>query len=271
MENIKISIVTICFNNAAVIEATLTSVLEQSYAHIEYLVVDGGSSDGTLAVVDRYRDKIARVINGPDKGLYDAINKGLQAASGEVVGLIHGGDRLYDKDTLARIAHLFQQKQPDVIYGHSVMVDEQGRAVRVNRSPVFRRWRIPLGWMPSHQSIYLRRELLDSLGYYRLELHPGADYEFFLRYFYFNRLKIERLNAYVLRFAIGGRSTRDYRNNLRAQKQHRDCWRANGGRPPFYLVPCKLLRKPVQFVRAALWRGRGALPKNQNQVYGIVD
>lgn len=262
MENIKVSIVTICFNNASVIEATLLSVLQQSYANIEYLVVDGGSTDGTLELVERYRGQIARILYGPDKGLYDAINKGLRAATGEVVGLIHGGDRLYDKDTIARIVALFARKQPDVIYGHSVMVDKQGRAVRINRSPAFRRWRIPLGWMPSHQSIYLRRELLDRLGLYRLELHPGADYEFFLRYFYFHRLRIERLNAYVVRFAIGGRSTRDYRNNIRAQKQHRDCWRTNGEAPPFYLVPLKLLRKPLQFVRAAVWRLRGALPLN---------
>jgi glycosyltransferase involved in cell wall biosynthesis len=250
----KISIVTICLNNVNSIKATVESVINQSYSDIEYIVVDGGSKDGTMDVLAAYKGQIAQLISEPDAGLYDAINKGLKLATGEVVGLIHAGDRLFDNQIVEKIARCFILHEVDVIYGHSLLVNEWDKPVRVNKSPPFRRPLIARGWMPSHQSIYLKRHLLDQLGYYNLSMHPSSDYEFFLRYFYFSTLKIMLLDAYVLRFAMGGRSTKNYLNNLRAQPQHKDCWRVNGAEPPAFLVPLKLLRKPLQFIRAFGWR-----------------
>ena len=104
--------------------------------------------------------------------------------------------------------------------------------------------------MPSHQSIYLKKKVIENIGYYNLNLHPSSDYEFFLRYFYFNDIKIKRLDEFIIRFAVGGRSTKNYMNNLRAQKQHKECWLINGEEPPFFLVPMKLIRKPKQFLTA---------------------
>ncbi|MCT4588719.1 MAG: glycosyltransferase [Carboxylicivirga sp.] len=254
MEALKVSIITICLNNEETVEATVASVLGQSYPNIEYIVVDGASTDGTLRALEPYKSEIACLISEPDKGLYDAINKGLHKATGDVVGLIHAGDRLYDANIIEKIVEHFDDKKPDVMYGHSILVNADDHPVRVNRSPAYKRSLVQQGWMPSHQSIYMKRSLLDQFGYYNLDLHPSSDYEFFLRYFYFNKLKVSRLDEYVLRFAMGGRSTRDYRNNLRAQKQHVECWRVNGEEPPIYLVPLKLLRKPIQFIRAWFWQ-----------------
>jgi glycosyltransferase involved in cell wall biosynthesis len=252
-----ISIVTICFNNAGVIRRTIESVLNQDYPRIEYIVVDGESTDGSLDIIREYAPGIATLISEPDRNLYDAINKGMKAATGDVVGLIHAGDRLFNNVVIRKIADHFRAGDIDLMYGHSILVNESDVPVRVNKSPAFRRSLVKRGWMPSHQSIYIRRTVLERIGYYNLDLHPSSDYEFFLRYFYFNQLKIKRLDEFILRFSMGGISTRNYLNNIRSQDQQMEGWKINGADPPFYLVPLKLARKPRQFVLAALYRVTG--------------
>jgi glycosyltransferase involved in cell wall biosynthesis len=261
MTGLKISIVTICFNNAGVIRRTIESVTGQDYPDIEYIVVDGGSTDGSLDIIKEYELQIATLISEPDKNLYDAINKGMKAATGDVVGLIHAGDRLFNGEVIRKIADYFTDNDIDVMYGHSILVNESDVPVRVNKSPAYRRSLVKRGWMPSHQSIYIRRSLLDKIGYYNLDLHPSSDYEFFLRYFYFHTLKIKRLDEFILRFSMGGISTRNYLNNIRSQEQQMKGWTINGVKPPFYLVPLKLARKPRQFVLAALYRLTGKYKK----------
>jgi len=257
MPDLKISIITICYNNADVIRKTIESVVKQDYKNIEYIVVDGLSSDGSLDIIKEYDGLISKRISEPDKNLYDAINKGILLATGDVVGLIHAGDRLFDGSVIGKIAEHFEQNDIDVTYGHSLLVNDQDVPIRVNRSPGYRRSLVKRGWMPSHQSIYVRREVLEQIGLYRLELHPSSDYEFFLRYFYFNKLRIKRLNQYILRFSMGGISTRNYLNNLRSQDQQMQGWLMNGEKAPFYLVPLKLARKPRQFIVAGFYRITG--------------
>jgi len=254
IDNPKITIVTICYNNVKEIRSTIESVINQTYNNIEYLIVDGDSSDGSVGVINEYLDKIDRFLSEPDKNMYDAINKGLKMATGEIVGLIHAGDRLFDNRVVEKIASHFESNEIDVMYGHSYLVNEHDVPVRINRSPEYRRNLAKIGWMPSHQSIYIRRALLEKYGYYNIELHPSADYEFFLRYFHFNRLRIKRLNEYIVRFAMGGMSTKNYVNNLKAQKKQVMCWEINGETPPFYMVPLKLIRKVKQFLLAAIFR-----------------
>jgi len=261
MRGLKISIVTICFNNEAVIRRTIESVTGQDYADIEYIVVDGSSTDASLDIIKEYEQQIATLISEPDKNLYDAINKGMKAATGDVVGLIHAGDRLFNGEVIRKIADHFNVHDIDVMYGHSILVNERDVPVRVNRSPAYRRSLVIRGWMPSHQSIYIRRSLLDRIGYYNLDLHPSSDYEFFLRYFYFHSLKIKRLDEFIVRFSLGGISTKNYMNNIRSQEQQMKGWTINGVNPPFYLVPLKLARKPRQFVLAALYRATGKYKK----------
>jgi len=257
MSGLKISIITICYNNAGAIRKTIESVVNQDYPNIEYIVVDGRSTDGSLDIIREYESQIAKLVSEPDKNLYDAINKGILLATGDVVGLIHAGDRLFDHQVIGHIAEHFMQNPIDLMYGHSLLVNDQDVPIRVNRSPSYKRSLVKRGWMPSHQSIYIRREVLERIGLYNLELHPSSDYEFFLRYFYFNKLRIKRLDRFILRFSMGGISTRNYMNNLRSQEQQMQGWHINGEKPPFYLVPLKLARKPRQFILAALYRVTG--------------
>jgi len=257
MPELRISIVTICYNNAKDIRSTIESVINQTYSNIEYIIIDGQSTDNSLNIIKEYEDYLAKFISEPDKNLYDAINKGMKLATGDIVGLIHAGDRLFDSKVVQKIADHFNNNDIDIMYGNSILVNGEDIPVRVNKSPEYKRSLSKRGWMPSHQSIYIKRNLLDKIGYYNLDLHPSSDYEFFLRYFYFNNFKIKRLNEFILRFSMGGRSTKNYLNNLRGQKQHIQCWEVNGEKPPFYLVPLKLLRKSRQFIIAAIYRITG--------------
>jgi glycosyltransferase len=251
---VRISIITISFNNSKDIRRTIESVLNQNYPDIEYIIVDGGSTDGTLEIISEYGESISHIISEPDRNLYDAINKGLKIASGDIVGLIHAGDRLFNSDVIKKVAEHFNCHDIDVSYGHSMIVRKDDVPIRINRSPEYSKGLVRRGWMPSHQSIYLKRKLLEQFGYYDISLHPYSDYEFFLRYFYFNDLRIKRLDEYIIKFSKGGISTRNYINNLKAQKLHRDCWVMHGEQPPFYMIPLKLLRKTLQFAKAAQFR-----------------
>ena len=250
----KVSIITISYNNVMDIKSTIESVIGQSYSNIEYIIVDGASKDETIEVVRKYEKNIYKIISEPDKNLYDAINKGIKIATGDIVGLIHAGDRLYDNLVVEKIAGEFVNNDIDITYGHSKIVNQQDKAVRVNKSPKYKNSLVRWGWMPSHQSIYVRRELFNKYGYYRTDLGGIGDYEWFIRFFYSNQPRIKRLNKFIVKFAMGGISTRSYTEKL--QKDHKNitkyCWELNGIKPPIGIVYLKWLRKPKQFLLAWL-------------------
>ena len=248
----KISIITICYNNEKDIRSTIESVISQTYSNIEYIIIDGASKDKTLDIANEYQENISKIISEPDKGLYDAINKGIKAATGDIVGLIHAGDCLHDNNVIEKIVNNFQTNNIDISYGNSKIVNDKNRPVRINISPEFKRSLVKKGWMPSHQSIYVRRELFDKYGYYNLDLHPSSDYEWFLRYFYFNTPRIKRLNEFIIRFSMGGISTKSYTSRLKTESKNqiKECWILNGENPPRGIVYFKLIRKIQQFLLA---------------------
>lgn len=252
----KISIVTICYNNERDIRETLESVVSQTYPNIEYIIKDGGSKDGTLAVVDEYKKYISKVISAPDKGLYDAINTGIKAATGDIVGLIHAGDRLYDNKVIEDIAHFFEKNKVDVMYGHSRIVDANEKTKRLNISPQYSKNLVRWGWMASHQSIYAKKEVFEKYGYYTQNVGGSGDYEWFVNVFYkhADSLKIKLNDRYIIKFSLGGQSTVNI--SSRVQKKNRDvlykCWTNNGLIPPFALPIRKFYWTIRQFVLAKI-------------------
>lgn len=250
----RVTVITICYNNEKDIRETIESVVSQSYPDIEYIIVDGESGDRTLSIVNEYKDSISKVISEPDNGIYDAINKGIRQATGEIVGLIHAGDRLHDREVIFKIVNHFKNNTIDASYGHSIIVNGKDNPVRINKSPEFKKSLFKMGWMPSHQSIYIKRSMFDELGYYRTDLGGSGDYEFVLRYFYFNNLKVKRLDDFIIKFSLGGTSTSNYHKIFKTQRTHVKCWLINGEKPPFYMVPLKLSRKIKQFSLAAYYK-----------------
>lgn len=255
---IKVSIITICYNNEKDIRPTLESVARQTYPNIEYIVVDGASKDGSLNIINEYKEKISVLISEPDHGMYEALNKGFKRATGDVIGMIHAGDRLYDENVIAKVADFYEKNEVDLSYGNSMIVDANDIPRRVNVSPAYSRTLVRRGWMPSHQSIYCRPMVFEKAGYYRNDLGGGGDYEWFIRTFYKHgdEFRIKGMDEFVIRFSLGGQSTRNYRHKL--SKAHFDyvkkCWTLNGLKPPFGIVWWMFSRKIRQFVKAKLVR-----------------
>lgn len=252
----RISIVTICYNNEKDIRKTIESVLNQSYDDIEYIIKDGDSKDATLAVVEEYNDRISKVISAPDKGLYDAINTGIRAATGDVVGLIHAGDCLHDEGVVEDIAKFFEENDVDIMYGHSRIVDSNGNVKRLNISPQFSKNFVKWGWMASHQSIYAKHDVFEKYGYYTQNVGGSGDYEWFVNIFYKHAddLRIRLNDRYIVRFSLGGQSTvnissRVQKNNRNVLKQ---CWINNGLKPPLALPLKKFYWTMRQFIMAII-------------------
>jgi glycosyltransferase len=252
----KISIVTICFNNEKDIRPTLESVINQTYQDIEYIIVDGKSKDNTLRIVNEYKQYIHKIISEPDEGLYDAINKGIKNATGDIVGLIHAGDRLYANKVIAKIAAHFEKNDVDISYGNSVMTDVDDKVRFVHKGGKYKKWKIRFGWFPAHQSIYIRREVFEKAGNYDLRFHPFSDYELFLRLFYFDtdkyQLKIIGINEFIHKFSLGGISTKGNIKVLKLQKIYLNCWKAHHVKPPLFIVPMKFFRRFNMFLQRIL-------------------
>ncbi|GAB4166505.1 MAG: glycosyltransferase family 2 protein [Planctomycetota bacterium] len=244
----KISIITASYNSAATIDECLRSVEMQQGADIEHIVVDGGSTDGTLEILQSHPQ--VKYISEPDRGMYDALNKGIRLATGDYIGTLGADDVLADDSVLRQVSQVCQTTNCDCCYGDLLIVD------RENMSKVIRRWnsgkysegRCLYGWAPPHLALFLRRELFSKLGPYRLDLKISSDYELMLRFIHFNRLECVYLPVVVVRMRTGGTSTKGIRNQFTQFGEDIKAWRVNSHPFPLFPVMLKKMSKLRQFL-----------------------
>lgn len=205
----KVSIITSCFNREATIAQTIESVLAQDYPDIEYIIIDGASKDNSLQIIRKYEHKITKIISEPDKGMYEAINKGLKLATGDIVGLLHSDDFFFSKSVISNIVATFKQSNADLVYGNGLYVDPQNtnQIVRNWISGNYRRWKVRCGWLPLHPTVYIKKKLIEKIGLYDESYRIAADSEFLIRYLYKTKIQISYLNQYVVKMRMGGLST----------------------------------------------------------------
>jgi len=206
----RITIITVCYNRVLTIEKAIQSVLEQKYPNIEYIIVDGNSTDGTQAIIASYGNRISQYISEPDQGMYDAINKGLKLATGDVIGLMHSDDAFYDDYAIGRIVASFEQDhKAEGVYGDGVYVsnDSEERLIRNRIGGAFSLQKIKSGWLPLHPTVYIRKSVIDKYGFYNLDFKIASDTEFLLRYLYKYKIKMRYINAYIVKMRMGGMST----------------------------------------------------------------
>jgi len=206
----KASIITICYNRKNTIAQCIESVLNQNYTDIEYIVIDGNSTDGTKDVIQSYSNKISRYISEPDKGMYDAINKGLKIATGDIIGLMHSDDEFYDVGVVSKIVTAFERNtQTEGVYGDGIYVTNnvQEKVVRNRIGGDFAFEKLKAGWLPLHPTVYFRKSVIEKLGDYNLNFTIASDTEFLLRYLFVNKIKLEYLSTYVVKMRMGGLST----------------------------------------------------------------
>lgn len=248
----KISIITTCFNRESTIRNCIESVLSQDYPDIEYIIVDGASTDRSLSIINEYKDRIATIISEPDKGMYEALNKGIRAATGEVIGLLHSDDFLYATDTISHIAQALENSQADFIYGDGLFVesDHTDKVVRNWISGYYTKRKVRRGWLPLHPTCYIRKDILEKWGLYDESFRIAADSEFLVRYLYEADLKVCYLPKYIVRMRMGGLSTDPQKmklkwaEDLRLYRQH--------GFHAYWALGCKIASKIPQFISAKL-------------------
>jgi glycosyltransferase involved in cell wall biosynthesis len=206
----RITIITVCYNRALTIEKAIESVLQQNYSNIEYIVIDGNSTDGTKAIIASYKDRISQYISEPDKGMYDAINKGFRLATGDVIGLMHSDDEFYDEDAISKIVASFRKDSTtEGVYGDGIYVsnDSEERLIRNRIGGAFSLEKVKSGWLPLHPTVYLKKSVIDKHGLYNLDFKIASDTEFLLRYLYKYEIKMNYINSYIVKMRMGGLST----------------------------------------------------------------
>jgi glycosyltransferase involved in cell wall biosynthesis len=284
-EAMKITIITVCYNSVATLETAIESVLYQTYPNIEYIVIDGGSTDGTVEILRRYAeiggrrsvavrsssrqclgkcvsenvegcsDQTIRQsgnhalrqffwISEPDEGMYDAINKGIRMATGDVVGILNADDFFEDEGVIATVADAFQS-EVDAVYAdvRFIREEELGKTLRYYSSKLWKPWMLRWGFMPPHPSVYIRRKLFGRLGYYKTDYHIAADYELLIRYLWLAGLRAVYVPRCFVTMRTGGLSTKNWRSNLMLNREI-----VRGNRENGYLC-CLLMMLPKYFFK----------------------
>lgn len=248
----KVSIITTCYNRASTIRTSIESVLAQDYPDIEYIVVDGASTDGSVDIIREYEGRIAKIVSEPDHGMYEAINKGIRLATGDVIGLMHSDDFYYDNHVVSHIVKRMEETGAEFLYGNGLFVNHENtnHIVRVWKSGKYRTWKVRYGWLPLHTTCYIRRETMEQRGLYKECYKIAADTDLLVRYLLKGDIKTTYLNEYIVRMRMGGLSTSKKR---RMQMWHEDVrvYRSHGMFPTLLKV-AKILWKIPQFIRAKM-------------------
>lgn len=255
----KVSIITVVYNNVSTLRDTIESVLGQDYSDIEYIIIDGLSTDGTVELVQSYGTRIHKFVSEKDKGLYDAINKGISLASGEIVGLLHSDDLFFSTAAIRKVVDGFYTSSADSVYGDLHYVDkvDTWKIVRNWRSGSYQRCKFRRGWMPPHPTFYVKRSVYETYGLYDTDFKSAADYELMLRYLYKYNISTHYLPNTLVKMRVGGESNRNLFNRLQANKEDYFAWKKNNLSPSIYTRFLKPLRKLHQYFPL----GRTALPK----------
>jgi glycosyltransferase involved in cell wall biosynthesis len=230
----KLSLITVTYNSDKTLAYTIESVLSQSYSNVEYIIVDGASTDQTVDIIKKYEPRFngtMKWVSEPDKGLYDAMNKGIRMATGDVVGILNSDDFFTTNDILQQVADAFEaNKEIDAVYGdvHFVNPDNLEKCVRYYSSKVFRRSLMKIGLMPAHPSFYLKKERFEQFGYYKTDYKIAADFEFLLRVIYKGRILTKYMSIDMVAMRTGGASTSGFESRKRIMKEHLRAFRENG-------------------------------------------
>ncbi len=245
----KVSIITIAYNAAETIAETIESVIGQDYSNIEYIIIDGASTDDTLDIVEKFKVDVDVLVSERDKGVYDAMNKGIEKATGDVVAILNADDVYANSNVISNAIALLQQENSDSLYGNLQYVD------RINPEKIHRDWKsgtysrskFKWGWMPPHPTFFVRRKLYDAYGMFNTSLRTSADYELMLRFLYKHEVSVSYLAEVMVKMKVGGQSNASLKNRIKANQEDRMAWKLNGLKPLPFTSVLKPLRKITQF------------------------
>jgi len=245
----KISIITATYNSAATVEDTLDCIRRQEHPDIEHIIVDGRSTDSTLKIVSGF-PHVAKILSEKDSGIYDAMNKGIGLATGDIIGILNSDDIYTDPSVLTAVADAF--KDPAVMTAYAdlqyVHADEPDRVLRTWKTGTFQKKSFYYGWMPPHPTFFVRREVYEKVGNFNISLRSAADYELMLRILLKYGMSVVYIPRVIVKMRAGGMSNASIWNRIRANKEDRMAWKLNDLRPYFFTLYMKPLRKIPQFI-----------------------
>ncbi|MDB5122962.1 MAG: glycosyltransferase [Mucilaginibacter sp.] len=248
MQDLKISLITVVYNAETTIGRCIESVISQNFKNVEYIIIDACSTDKTKQIISRYSNYISIFRSEPDNGIYDAMNKGIKLAHGDVIGTLNADDFFADNSVLDAIANAFIIHNPDIVYGNLDYVNPGGKVIRRWRSDDYTYGMFNWGWMPPHPTFYCKAGLFKKFGEYKPEYGTAADYELMLRFMHTHRINAFHLNKVIVKMTIGGISNKSYRNRLQAFANDSKAMRNNNILFPVLTLVCKPLRKLFQFL-----------------------
>lgn len=226
----KISVITVCFNSQTTIERSVQSVVDQQWPEVEHIVIDGGSTDGTLAILEPFRPHLAVLVSEPDKGIYDAMNKGLARATGDVICFLNADDLYADANVLAEVAQQMRTHQLDALVADVgfFKAGDPTRMTRRYRSDRFSPQHLSWGWMPAHPGLFLTREVVQRVGQFKTDYRIAGDYEYVVRTFHGHDLHYKHLPSVVVNMQAGGISNSSWRNRLSLNREVVRACKENG-------------------------------------------
>lgn len=252
----KVSIITSCYNRAQTIQGAIESVLAQNYPDIEFIVVDGASKDGSVETIKSMMDdgrwkKSWKFISEPDHGMYEAINKGIRMATGDIIGLVHSDDFLYDNHVISDVVKRFEETNADFVYGDGVFVNanDTNKPVRNWIGGAYHKWKVRLGWLPLHPTCYIRRDVMVREGLYDESFKIAADTDLLVRYLYKAQLNVVYMHRRIIRMRMGGLST-DSQKRRQMWDEDVRLYTAHGFSPVILTKLMKMAWKVPQFIEA---------------------
>lgn len=247
----KISIITVVYNNCATILDAINSVKSQSFSQIEHIIVDGSSTDGTLEIIKNNSDKISKFISGKDSGIYDAMNKGISLATGDIIGILNSDDFYFDSDVLFDVFNEFNNDPSlDVLYGNIVYVNKD------NTDLIKRKWishnyyknYFENGNVPPHPSLFLKRSVYENVGFFNLEYKLAADYDFMLRVFKKFNFKHKYIDRMMVKMRLGGATNSSWKNIYKGNLEILSSWRQNRLKIPLFFMFKRIFKRIIQFI-----------------------
>lgn len=246
----KVSIITVCYNSSATIEDTIKSVLSQDYRDIEYILIDGGSTDSTLGIINKYRDRITSIISEPDEGIYDAMNKGIKNATGEIVGILNSDDFYEAKNVISEMVSKFDS-DTEIVFGDLIFVKPENieKVTRFYSLPNFKAWKLRFGWMPPHPATFIKKSVYDRFGLYKINYKISADYEVFVRFLLVNKVRYKHMGKTLVRMRDGGVSTSGLKSSITLNKEIVMACKENGIYTNLFILMLKLPFKLLELLK----------------------
>lgn len=246
----KISLITVTYNADEFLETCIQSVLNQTYKDVEYIIIDGASTDSTLSIIEKFSGEIDKVVSEKDMGIYDAMNKGIALATGNVIGILNSDDFFADDNVLENIAAEFANSQADIVYGDLIYVSRLNidKIIRIWKSSPYVKGLFQWGWMPPHPTFYVKKDIFDKHGRYNFNYNTAADYELMLRFMHKHKVKSSYIPKVFVKMRAGGVSNYSFKNRVMANIQDFKAMKLNGIRIPIITIILKPFRKLLQYL-----------------------